>query len=829
MHLKSLELSGFKSFAKKANLEFNTPITGIVGPNGSGKSNVAEAFRFVLGEQSIKSLRGKRGEDMIWNGGGEAGKGNRASVKLIFDNSRKIFQNIDFDEVAIERVVHRDNVNEYLLNGSQVRLKDIVELLAMAHIGATGHHIISQGEADRILSASIRERREMIEDALGLKLYQWKKLESIRKLEKTDDNMKQVESLRREIAPHIKFLKKQVEKVEKAQELRKELIILYKEYFANQEYYIKTEKDRIASLLAGPEKELSEQNIALERAKRIITDSKFKDSKSDAIIAIEYRLAKARTDKDSIMRELGRLEGEINANKRVIEKELSRMKDEELKTVYLKDVETVVSEIEHLNKGDSESFKTIEEAKRIFGEIVSRLRAFVTRHKTSHDSAFIGDAEKEIANLLKKKSDLDIILRNLVSNEIKTIDEYNLLRNNIEKEKDTNREAEKDVFKIIARQNEVRAIVNNLNNERVALLHEEESFKRDVGEAHILVGRDAVNWLESDKTLSSGSAGAPAGCNPRPVGEVLSVSNRPIHSDRSLASIRQEQEERRKKIERNKIRLEDSGGIGGGEVMKEYRETEERDTFLARELEDLEKAREELRKLIQELDARIDIEFKSGILKINSEFKKYFTLMFGGGNAELTVVREVRRKKKGDMDDLSELMSGETSARLGGEVSPDSLNGYEGESYSPQKGVGGGEYSDELASEEDFTQGQGGSNLPEGLDVNVSLPRKKIKGLMMLSGGERALTSIALLFAISQVNPPPFIILDETDAALDEANSKKYGDMIEDLSKHSQLILITHNRETMSRAGVLYGVTIGSDGASRLLSIQFEEAARVAK
>lgn len=117
----------------------------------------------------------------------------------------------------------------------------------------------------------------------------------------------------------------------------------------------------------------------------------------------------------------------------------------------------------------------------------------------------------------------------------------------------------------------------------------------------------------------------------------------------------------------------------------------------------------------------------------------------------------------------------------------------------------------------------------EGLDIEVNLPRKKIKGLMMLSGGERALTSIALLFAISQVNPPPFIILDETDAALDEANSKKYGDMISELSKYSQLILITHNRETMARAGIIYGVTMGNDGVSRLLSIQFDEAVQVAK
>jgi len=126
------------------------------------------------------------------------------------------------------------------------------------------------------------------------------------------------------------------------------------------------------------------------------------------------------------------------------------------------------------------------------------------------------------------------------------------------------------------------------------------------------------------------------------------------------------------------------------------------------------------------------------------------------------------------------------------------------------------------------------SNLDEtkeesGIEIDVSLPRKRIRGLDMLSGGERALTSIALLFAISQVNPPPFVILDETDAALDEANSKKYGDMIESLSKISQLILITHNRETMSRAGIIYGITMGRDSISRLLSIAFDEAVAVAK
>jgi chromosome segregation protein len=116
-----------------------------------------------------------------------------------------------------------------------------------------------------------------------------------------------------------------------------------------------------------------------------------------------------------------------------------------------------------------------------------------------------------------------------------------------------------------------------------------------------------------------------------------------------------------------------------------------------------------------------------------------------------------------------------------------------------------------------------------GIEINVNLPHKKVRDLHMLSGGERSLTSIALLFAISQVNPPPFLVLDETDAALDEANSRKYGNMLENLSKYSQLIVVTHNRETMSRAQVLYGVTMDSLGLSKLLSIHLEDATAYAK
>ena len=209
MRLKNIELSGFKSFAKKTLLTFDAPITAIVGPNGSGKSNIAEAFRWVLGEQSLKILRGKRGEDLIFNGSGSAPRMSRASVTLTFDNSGRSLP-LSFNEVSISREVHTDGASEYLLNRSKVRLKDIVELLASVGLGSTGHHIISQGEADRILRARPREREAMIEEALSLTVYHLKIAESERKLQKTQENLRQVEALRKEIAPHLKFLGKQM-------------------------------------------------------------------------------------------------------------------------------------------------------------------------------------------------------------------------------------------------------------------------------------------------------------------------------------------------------------------------------------------------------------------------------------------------------------------------------------------------------------------------------------------------------------------------------------------------------------------------------------------
>lgn len=698
MYLKSIELSGFKSFAKKSELFFNAPISAIVGPNGSGKSNVAEAFRFVLGEQSIKSLRGKRGEDLIFNGAGGEAKSNRASVKVVFDNNKKIF-GVDFPEVSIERVVHRDGVNEYLINGSQVRLKDVVELLAQAHIGASGHHIISQGEADRILNASDKERKSMIEDALGLKIYQYKRLESERKLKKTFENIAQVESLRKEIAPHLKFLRKQVEKIEKTEELKNELLTLSKEYFKLEEEY------------------LSKASLALKSERAPIEEKfhKLSEESKEArqILDYEENLKDARINKDAILREIGRIEGEIRAEERIIESEKRLSQSNETKTVRLKEVEELVEEVSLLSD---------------IKVILTKLKSFITERRHETNSRELGQREDRIKEL---KAERDA--------------QEKLFKTAEEKEREINK-AEKAVLVNLA---EEQALASRLNDIKLreARLHEEEAlFKRNLGEVGILVGLEIKDYKNFESTRED--------------------------ADRA---------ELGRQVERLKIRLEESGVSGAGDILKEFKDVTERDEFLSRELLDLEKSAESLKELIKELEVRLSTEFAEGVKKINKEFSELFVTMFGGGSASLTLVK-IPTRKSGSLEVLDQ-----------------------------------DESSDEEGDSED------------GLEISVSLPRKKIRGLMMLSGGERALTSIALLFSISAVNPPPFIILDETDAALDEANSRKYGDMVEALSKHSQLILITHNRETMSRAGVIYGVTMGSTGVSKLLSIAFEQAVEVAK
>ena len=387
----------------------------------------------------------------------------------------------------------------------------------------------------------------------------------------------------------------------------------------------------------------------------------------------------------------------------------------------------------------SNELKTIrlKEVEDLFKEISSledisvirkKFEDFIKERKHHTDSKFTTEAEAKIKEYKSKQEELEKSISALRTKEHEI------------------GEAEKAIFRTESLEKELAGKLNLIKAREETLELEEAEYRRELMEVGHLVGLESIRFEKLER---------------------VDLEDR------------MNQEERKRIIEKMKIRLEDSNISGAGEIQKEYKETVERDAFLAKELSDLEASSKTLEELIKELETRLSVEFSIGLKKINEEFNKLFGSMFGGGDANLTLTKE--GGKKSEFSDTEE---------------------------------------GDLDEEEKYE---------EGLDIKVSLPKKKIKSLMMLSGGERALTSIALIFAVSQVNPPPFIILDETDAALDESNSKKYGDMVETLSKHSQLILITHNRETMSRAGVIYGVTMGLNGVSKLLSISFDDAAQIAK
>src|SRR3989344_5182781 len=337
MRLTSIELSGFKSFAKKTALQFGSSITAIVGPNGSGKSNVAESFRFVLGEQSIKSMRGKRGEDLIWNGSGSSPRGGRAGVKLLFDNADRVL-NLDFDEVSIERVVHRGGSNDYLLNGSQVRVRDVQALLSQANIGASGHHIISQGEDDRILSSSARERRELV--------------------------------------PHLKFLSSQVKKIEDAQKLRNELAEKYAEYLSREHLYLKSARAELAEE-RGPQAERKELDARIAHLRGGL--SKKHDAGTDELIKLETRGREAARERERILRELGGVEGELRAH--------ARMAGEEGATLPVREARDFGERILHLAEGSK------------WADLISLARAFlqkITQRGGKDDKAALEDKKRSL-------------------------------------------------------------------------------------------------------------------------------------------------------------------------------------------------------------------------------------------------------------------------------------------------------------------------------------------------------------------------------------------------------------------------------------------------
>ena len=222
MYLKRLELRGFKTFSSYTDFLFDAGITTIVGPNGSGKSNIADAARWVLGEQSYSVLRGKRTEDMIFAGTNKKPRVGMAEAVMTFDNSSQWLP-VDFSEVTISRRAYRSGENQYFLNGSRVRLRDMLELLGKAGLGRRGFVVIGQGMVDAALSLRPEQRRVLFEEAAGVHVYQDKRRDALNKLAETQRNILRVNDILNEISPRARSLERQAKRAEERQLLQSDL------------------------------------------------------------------------------------------------------------------------------------------------------------------------------------------------------------------------------------------------------------------------------------------------------------------------------------------------------------------------------------------------------------------------------------------------------------------------------------------------------------------------------------------------------------------------------------------------------------------------------
>jgi chromosome segregation protein len=261
LRLKSLELHGYKTFANRTFFEFSDAVTAIVGPNGSGKSNIADSLRWVLGEQSYSLLRARKTEDMIFAGSESRSRAGMASATITFDNS-DAWLPIDFSEVAITRRAHRDGLNEYLINGQRVRLKDVSEMLAESGLAERTYTVIGQGLVDAALSLRADERRRLFEEAAGIGLHRSRREEALRRLEATERNLERVEDILAELQPRLSSLERQARRAQEYEQVRSDLQVLLHEWYGF--HWNEAQK-----LLAEAQKAAQAQEARLEEARRV--------------------------------------------------------------------------------------------------------------------------------------------------------------------------------------------------------------------------------------------------------------------------------------------------------------------------------------------------------------------------------------------------------------------------------------------------------------------------------------------------------------------------------------------------------------------------------
>ncbi len=871
MYLKRLEIQGFKSFAHRITMEFGPGITAIVGPNGSGKSNVADALRWVLGEQSAKIIRGKKADDVIFAGSEKKSRLGFCEVVAIFDNADRHIP-LDMAEVSIGRRVDRSGSSEYLLNGAQVRLLDIIDLVLKSNIGTSRYTVIGQGTIDQMILAGPQEVKNLLDEASGVKIYNIRRDKTLRRLDQTAQNLIRAEDLIAEIAPRLRSLRRQAKKMEERAAVEQELKIYQREYFGKAFWNLKEFLDKHASQIQI----LDERKFAVEREVFEQTEKAEKEELAKNNIFGKFRqiqeeLGKLQSIKNKLLEDLSMVRGKMQSQKssgtadaKTLQLEAhhaqSALLDVEEKIKELSNSESKqVSELEknreallELNKRldklyeflqnpntiDWQGFKRelaiLEDSLNVFfGNVsagqpwqqvkisidslkntFSQFKIFV--NKSFRDPNAAANLQAELKKVLREKEELNgqiqelelILSKNKISLEFLLKEKHKLLqeklRLDLEMKNANSLNMDDFLRQLIEEENKIQKEIENqsthinkleelFKSEQVEQekkqrhLHETESLLRKKQE-ELLKIKDEISKIQIEKAKTDTQ------------NEVLREEILRMLGEEEYKNIQEEKNtgnipDLENKILKLQAQLNTIGGIDEL-TLQEYKETENRYQTLGGQIQDLKKSMQDLRQILDELDEQIKIKFNLAFYRINEKFEHYFRILFNGGRAFLSLIKARDEKQ----------MSADESNME--EPVPSSVKVLE-----------------DLRPEEKIVQKyqKGGSNII-GIDIKATPAGKKLAHIQALSGGERSLTSIALLCSLLTCFPSPFVVLDEVDAALDDANTIRFAQIINSLAKTTQFVTITHNRETMAHANILYGVTMGDDGVSKLLSVKLEQA-----
>jgi len=866
MYLQKLEIQGFKSFATKTTIIFPKEkqgakgITAVVGPNGSGKSNIADAIRWVMGEQSMKLLRSKHSEDVIFFGSDKKFQLGYCEVSLYFDNEDKAFP-VDFPEVVITRRLYRTGESEYCINKNKVRLSDVTLLLAQAQFGQRSYSVIGQGMVDHIIQMPASERKDFFIEAAGVRQYHIKKENALNKVKTTKENLHHIQAMLGELEPKLKFLSRQMKRLEQREEIEKKLFDLQKQYFHTLWWTLEEQKTHAEEKRDALTQNITEQEKKLQTLQETFQAIEQQDSlqQTGDFSSLQKQYEHALAEKNRLIAEQSVIEARIRVEyeqsgdahipwlmKRKQElQDGMQAQDAELATLsssheqykqeekgYTEQLQEIDSAIQDIQKKRKEQL--VSSSPITHEDIVRALEALYTK-KDLCEASLTHEALKEhIHTLFETVFSLIQTVKTALAKEKETpatqdsfgdmerlFSQKDALRSGlgriqthhgIQKERiETVRAAlQKYTEELATCERDLLYFSSQTNKKKDDLLQKEKDTLAAAlmqKEKELQVFQQTMHaryTKEKESRTRLVTLQKEMGVCQRAV-EQLQQSQNAIHLDLARIETHQEElakkitdelhvqteefssalefshapqplntEEARTDIERYKRTLEQIGTIDQ-EIVSEHTTTKERYDFLSKQTEDLTGALGNLERAIQELDNIIREKFDVSLEGINKKFQEYFQTLFGGGTARIIV----QKKEKEEFKQQSE---GQTEE---------------------EKDIEEGEIEDEVS----------------GIDIHATPPGKKLKNMSVLSGGEKALTAISLLCAILSINPSPFVVLDEVDAALDESNAGRLASILQELSRKTQFIVITHNRVTTHIAQVLYGITMAEDGTSRMLSL----------